>query len=96
MYLGIKVVLAKSFARIHHTNLVNFGIIPLIFESPDDYEKLQQDDILEIGRLREQLDSGKITVTNRTQGYAFTTRHELSLRQIRVIKAGGLLLEVKG
>jgi aconitate hydratase len=68
MYLGIKVVLAKSFARIHHTNLVNFGIIPLIFESPDDYEKLQQDDILEIGRLREQLDRGKITVTNRTQG----------------------------
>jgi aconitate hydratase len=96
MYLGIKVVLAKSFARIHHTNLVNFGIIPLIFESPDDYEKLQQDDILEIGRLREQLDSGKITVTNRTQGYTFTARHELSPRQVRVIKAGGLLLEVKG
>ncbi len=96
MYLGIKVVLAKSFARIHHTNLVNFGIIPLIFESPDDYEKLQQDDILVIGRLQEQLDRGSVTVTNRTQGYTFTARHELSPRQVRVIKAGGLLLEVKG
>ena len=96
MYLGIKVVLAKSFARIHHTNLVNFGIIPLIFESPDDYERLQRDDILVIGRLQEQLDRGSVTVTNRTQGYTFTARHELSPRQVRVIKAGGLLLEVKG
>ncbi len=96
MHLGIKVVLAKSFARIHHTNLVNFGIIPLIFESPDDYERLQQDDILMIGNLREQLDRGSVTVTNRTQGYTFTARHELSPRQVRVIKAGGLLLEVRG
>ena len=96
MYLGVKAVLAKSFARIHHTNLVNFGIIPLLFEVSEDYARLHQDDILVIGNLREQLVGGRITVTNRTQGYTFTARHELSLRQIGIIKAGGLLLDVKG
>ncbi len=94
MYLGVKAVLAKSFARIHHTNLVNFGIIPLIFQSPSDYERLRQDDILALNNLWEQLDGGRLTVTNETQGYTFTVRHELSLRQIRIIKAGGLLLDV--
>ncbi len=96
MYLGIKAVLAKSFARIHHTNLVNFGIIPLVFESPADYEMLQQDDRLVIGNLHEQLESGRITIANRTRGCTFTVRHELSPRQIRIVKAGGLLLEVGG
>ncbi|HOB29132.1 MAG: aconitate hydratase [Dethiobacteria bacterium] len=91
MYLGVKAVLAKSFARIHHTNLVNFGIIPLLFESPADYEKLQQDDLLVIEKLREQLDQGSVSITNRTQGYRFTATHQLTLRQLRIIKAGGLL-----
>lgn len=91
MYLGVKAVLAKSFARIHHTNLVNFGIIPLLFESPADYEKLQQDDLLVIEKLREQLDRGSVSITNRTQGYRFTATHQLTLRQLRIIKAGGLL-----
>lgn len=91
MYLGIKVVLARSFARIHHTNLVNFGIIPLQFESPADYEKLQQDDLLVIEGVREQLDRGWVIITNRTRGYEFGTGHRLSPRQIGVIKAGGLL-----
>lgn len=96
MYLGVKVVLAKSFARIHHANLVNFGIIPLLFASPADYEQLQQDDILQISNLREQLDRGIITITNQTRGYNFSARHELSPRQIRIIKAGGLLQEIRG
>ncbi len=96
MYLGIKAVLAKSFARIHHTNLVNFGIIPLVFESPTDYDRLQQDDILEIDRLQEQLERGGVTIANRTQGYTFKARHELSQRQVRIIMAGGLLMEVRG
>ena len=91
MYLGVKAVLAKSVARIHHTNLVNFGIIPLLFESPADYEKLQQDDLLVIEKLREQLDQGSVSITNRTQGYRFTATHQLTLRQLRIIKAGGLL-----
>ena len=91
MYLGVKAVLAKSFARIHHTNLVNFGIIPLLFESPADYEKLQQDDLLVIEKLRKQLDRGSVSITNRTQGYRFTATHQLTLRQLRIIKAGGLL-----
>lgn len=96
MYLGIKAVLAKSFARIHHDNLVNFGVIPLVFQTPADYEGLQQDDCLVIGNLHEQLDRGTISITNRTRGRTFRARHELSPRQLRIIKAGGLLLEVGG
>ncbi|HPU01614.1 MAG: aconitate hydratase [Firmicutes bacterium] len=95
MYLGIKAVLAKSFARIHHTNLVNFGIIPLVFDSPADYDRLRQDDVLEIDRLREQLERGSVTIINRTQGYSFQARHNLTPRQVRIILAGGLLMEVK-
>ncbi len=96
MYLGVKAVLAKSFARIHHTNLVNFGIIPLIFQSPADYDLLQQDDCLVIKNVHEQLAGGSITITNCTRGCSFTVRHELSPRQLGIIKAGGLLLEVGG
>ena len=91
MYLGIKAVLAKSFARIHHTNLVNFGIIPLLLESPADYERLQQDDILHLEKVPEQLEQGRVKLTNRTRGYRFTAVHRLSQRQLRIIRAGGLL-----
>ncbi|NMD41900.1 MAG: aconitate hydratase [Firmicutes bacterium] len=91
MYLGIKAVLAKSFARIHHTNLVNFGIIPLLFESPADYERLQRDDILLLEKVPEQLEQGRVNLTNRTRGYRFAAVHRLSQRQLRIIRAGGLL-----
>lgn len=91
MYLGIKAILAKSYARIHHTNLVNFGIIPLLFESPGDYERLQQDDLLVIENIPEQLEQGRVSLTNRTGGYVFTAVHRLSPRQLRIIRAGGLL-----
>ncbi|NLA04313.1 MAG: aconitate hydratase [Firmicutes bacterium] len=96
MYLGVKAVLARSFARIHHTNLVNFGIIPLHFESSADYDRLAQNDLLVMENLREQLDRGRINVTNETRGYSFSATHRLSPRQVDIIKAGGLLLEVRG
>lgn len=57
MYLGIKAVIAKSFARIHRANLINFGIMPLIFTNPEDYEKVEQGDILKLNALIEAIKS---------------------------------------
>lgn len=93
MYLGLQFVLAKSFARIHKTNLVNFGILPLTFVDAKDYDKLNQDDILEIENAREQVmsDGKKVTVKNATQGYEFEAEFDLSPRQLEILKAGGLL-----
>ena len=96
MYLGLQFVLAKSFARIHKTNLVNFGILPLTFVDNTDYDKLQQNDDLEIAGIHEALKSGKdVTVKNLTQGYEFTATYDLSQRQINILLAGGLLNHTK-
>ncbi|GAW91304.1 aconitate hydratase [Calderihabitans maritimus] len=92
MYLGIKAVLAKSFARIHKANLINFGIIPLTFMNEEDYENIRQEDKLEIPDVAEQLTKGReLLVKNLTQGTTFRVLHDLSPRQIEIIQAGGLL-----
>ncbi len=92
MYLGIKAVIAKTFARIHWANLVNFGILPLLFENEADYDRLKQGDQLEIGGVREALSGGKfLMVKNVTQGNEFPVKYNLSGRQRRIILAGGLL-----
>ncbi|MCW3489391.1 aconitate hydratase [Dethiobacter alkaliphilus] len=96
MYLGVKAVLAKSFARIHRANLVNFGILPLTFVKEEDYEKISQGDVLEIANLRQQLERGdELTVTNRNSGATFSVEHGLTARQIAIIKDGGLLNHTK-
>jgi len=92
MYLGFQFVLAKSFARIHKGNLVNFGIIPLEFVDQSDYDKVKQDDLLKIEGTPEKLKAGEeLTVHNETQGYTFKTRYDLSPRQINILVEGGLL-----
>jgi aconitate hydratase len=92
MYLGIKAVLVKSFARIHWANLVNFGILPLVFENEADYGRLYEHDQLEISGVREALAAGKsLKVKNVTQGFEFSVKHNLSERQRKIILAGGLL-----
>jgi len=92
MYLGIKAVLAKTFARIHRANLINFGILPLTFMDEADYDGIEQDDLLEIKSLRSQLQAGdRLTVTNRRTGDSFTVSHGLTLRQTAIILDGGLL-----
>jgi aconitate hydratase len=92
MYLGIKAVLAKSFARIHRANLVNFGILPLTFADEKDYDRLSMYDPLEIRDIHKQLEEGdQLTVINRTTGCAFQVHHGLTSRQVAIIKAGGLL-----
>ncbi|MCL6430665.1 MAG: aconitate hydratase [Anaerolineae bacterium] len=91
MYLGVKAVFARSFARIHAANLVNFGILPLVLgEVADDV--LMEGDEWRIPRVREQLASGgPLRVENLTQGKSFEVRHGLTPRQVQVLLAGGLL-----
>jgi aconitate hydratase len=92
MYLGLQFVLTKSFARIHKSNLVNFGILPLTFANAADYDRLKQDDQLEIPDVRSLLPKGnRVTIKNVTQGYDFEAQFDLSPRQVRILLAGGLL-----
>ncbi|HLZ06274.1 MAG TPA: aconitate hydratase [Bradyrhizobium sp.] len=87
--LGLRVVLAKSFARIHRQNLVNYGILPLIFVNEADYDRLHKDDVLRIDNLRRALKSGE-DITLDCSG-PVRTRHGLTALQIDVILAGGLI-----
>jgi aconitate hydratase len=94
MYLGVKAVLAKTYARLHHTNLVNFGILPLVLDEGAD-DRINVGDVLELPDVRDSISSGQVTVRNATQGYEFTARHNLSERQIDVLLEGGQLNYVK-
>lgn len=95
-FLGVHVVIAKSFARIHAQNLVNFGILPLTFVDPSDWDGINQDDILSISNARQAIQTGsEIKVLNKTKSVTFAVKHTLSPRQIRVMLAGSLINTVK-
>ena len=91
MYLGIRGVIAKSFARIHIANLINSGILPMTFENPEDYDKLSQDADLTITGIVSGMEEGKLTVTDRTTGNQFNVLCSLTERQRAILLAGGLL-----
>ena len=91
MYLGIRGVIAKSFARIHVANLINAGILPMTFEDPADYDKLDQDADLYIEGIVNGMAEGKLTVTDRTTGNKFNVLCGLTERQRAILLAGGLL-----
>ena len=91
LYLGVKAVIVKSFARIHLANLVNAGIVPMTFVDPDDYDRVDQLDELRIPDIREALSAGTATVINVTKGTEFTVKCEVSGRQRDILLAGGLL-----
>lgn len=93
MYLGIKAVLTKSFARIHRDNLVNFGILPLTFIDASFYEKINQGDVLEILNIKTSLKGDKtpIMIKNLTQNFDFSVTHDLSERERKILLAGGKL-----
>lgn len=96
LYLGIKAVLAVSFARIHRSNLINNGILPLVFCNPSDKEKIRQGDELMIENASEQIKVGeKIIVTNKTGGEKIETELILSERLKAVILAGGVLAQIR-
>ena len=91
MYLGIRCVIAKSFARIHVANLINAGILPLTFADPADYEALRQGDRLRLEALGEGMAAGSVTVVNESTGNRFTALCDLTERQRNILLAGGLL-----
>ena len=94
LYLGVKAVIAKSFARIHAANLINAGILPLTFENPEDYDKFSQDDKLTLENVFEGMKNGKITLKG-SNGEA-TLNCSYTKRQIDILMAGGLLAYTKG
>jgi len=92
MYLGVRVVLAKSLERIHAANLINFGILPLTFTSEIDYDTIDQGDDLEIPGIRAAIEKGtNPLVNNKTKGRTFEVRFALSPRQKQIVLAGGVL-----
>ncbi len=92
LYLGVKAVITKSFARIHMANLVNAGILPLTFQNEADYDIIDADDVLEIKSVADQLKAGDtLKVTNKTKGEEFTVNIAVSERQKEMLYAGGLL-----
>ncbi len=91
MYLGIRGVIAKSFARIHVANLINAGILPMVFEDPADYDNLDQDADLYIENIVAGMADGKLAVTDRTTGKQFNVLCSLTERQRAILLAGGLL-----
>ncbi len=92
MYLGVKAVIAKSFERIHAANLVNFGIVPLVFTEQSDYEAIEANDEIEVSDWRAAVQAGKkVKVRNLTKGTAFECTYDLSERQRKIVVAGGML-----
>lgn len=95
LYLGIKAVLAKSFARIHQANLINNGIIPLVFENPEDYDDIEEIDELLIEDAIFQVNGKVIKVKNLTRGKEYKMLLDITPRQKEIIVQGGLLNLVK-
>ena len=95
LYLGVRVVITKSFARIHVANLINAGIMPLTFANAEDYEKVSQGDMLSIDGVWAGMDTGKMTLKNETTGEEMPLVCAFSERQKAILKAGSLLAYTK-
>ena len=91
MYLGVRAVIAKSFARIHAANLINSGILPLTFKNAGDYDKISEGDALSLTGIFAGMDKGKITLKDETNGEEATLVCSFTERQKNILKAGGLL-----
>ena len=95
-YLGLQVALVKDFARIHWQNLVNFGILPLIFSQPNDYDLLQQGDILVLNELHEKLaNNNEFTIEMKGREEKIRVKHSLSPRQLEIMLQGGMINWIK-
>ena len=95
MYLGVRCVITKSFARIHVANLINAGIMPLTFKNADDYDKVNQGDKLILTNIFDGMDKGEITLKNEKTGEEFALVCDFTERQKAILKAGGLLAYTK-
>lgn len=95
MYLGVKCVIAKSIARIHKGNLVNHGVIPMLFENHDDYDRIDLLDELEIDNLLDQIPGREVYVKDVTKGFEFKVKLDLSDNEVEVVLSGGQLRYLK-
>jgi aconitate hydratase len=96
MYLGVRAVLAKSFARIHSANLINWGIVPLVFDDPAAWDEIERDDRLKLDGLRAALAAGRpVLVENTRTGARFTTSCALTPRERDILLAGGILAHTR-
>ena len=95
IFLGVEAVLAKTYARIHKENLINYGILPLVFKHKDDYDKIAEGDVLTMENVREQVDKGEMLVKIAGKDIAFTALMELSARDKAVLQAGGAINYLK-
>ena len=91
LYLGIKAVIAKSFARIHKANLINSGIIPLEFENVEDYDKIDEYDELQLSDIPNSLINGRFIIKNITKNTEFPAKFNGSARELKILKFGGYL-----
>ncbi|MDX9802016.1 MAG: aconitate hydratase [Spirochaetia bacterium] len=97
MYLGIKAVIVKSFARIHKANLVNFGIMPLTFKNPSDYGQLSKNDIIYFPSFADDIKKGNLVkAVNKTTGKEIVFTHDLAKTAVEVLLAGGMLNYTRG
>lgn len=91
-YLGLRAVITKSFARIHWQNLINYGILPLTFVNPDDWDTIEQDDFLSIPDIRQAIQMGRTArVISKTKNESYEVAHAMSERQIAIVLEGGLI-----
>ena len=95
LYLGVRAVVAKSFARIHVANLINVGLLPLTFKNPEDYDKLKMNDTLTFSDVHSGMDKGVIMMKDETTGESFELSCSFTERQKDILKAGGLLAYTK-
>lgn len=92
MYLGVQAVLVRSIHRIHRANLINYGVLPLLFEQQEDWAAVDQGDQLFIESVWDQLvGDGRIRVENRSKGCSFYVRSDLTPYERELIRAGGLI-----
>jgi aconitate hydratase len=96
MYLGVRAVIAKSFARIHRTNLINWGVVPLVFDDPAAWGEIERDDRLRLPGLRQALATGaRVSVENTRTGAGFSASCVLTAREREILLAGGILAHTK-
>jgi aconitate hydratase len=91
-YLGVKAVVAKSFARMHWQNLINFGILPLTFANPDDWHRIAPGDVLRLPDVREAIQRGhQVQILNQSKSETYMAEHAMTDRQVQMLLAGSLI-----
>ena len=94
-HLGVKAVLVKSFARIHMQNLVNFGVLPIVFDDPADYDRISQDDTLVIEDVKKSALENRFVIHNVTKNFDFGAHHQMSPHHVELLLEGGLLRYIR-